>query len=92
MNNILILYGSSRPGGNSEILTEKAVEGLECTRIYLRDYRIEAVQDGRHAPGGFPTVNDEYDRLIREVLRHDVTHFLHPPVLVRNVRSNEKLY
>ncbi|WP_229751808.1 NAD(P)H-dependent oxidoreductase [Marinithermofilum abyssi] len=29
MNNILILYGSSRPGGNSEILTEKAVEGLE---------------------------------------------------------------
>jgi multimeric flavodoxin WrbA len=78
MNNILILYGSSRPGGNSEILTEKAVEGLECTRIYLRDYRIEAIQDGRHAPEGFPTVNDDYDGLIREVLRHDVLIFSTP--------------
>lgn len=36
----------------------------------LRRYRIESIFDGRHQPGGFAAVNDDYDRLIRSLLTH----------------------
>jgi multimeric flavodoxin WrbA len=45
MGRILAIYGSPRRGGNTEILTDRAVEGAESAgasvdRIYLRDVAI----------------------------------------------------
>lgn len=50
---ILVISGSSREEGNTELLTEKVVEGLDCTRLYLRKMNVQAIVDQRHAPEGF---------------------------------------
>lgn len=75
---IMVLYGSSREDGNTELLTEKALEGLECTRIHLRLQRVEAIVDKRHAPEGFSPVDDDHDQIIRLLLEHDLVIFATP--------------
>ncbi|MED1201752.1 flavodoxin family protein [Heyndrickxia acidicola] len=74
---VLALYGSSR-AGNSDYLTDTALEGIECTRIYLRDKKILPIDDGRHTEKGFLPVDDDYDYVITEMLKHDVVLFATP--------------
>lgn len=59
---ILAVFSSSRPGGNSELLAERVLAGVPCTRLCLRDVRIQPVVDQRHEPAGFSPVDDDYDR------------------------------
>lgn len=75
---VLILYGSARDEGNTELLTERMVDGLECTRFYLRKLSIEPIVDKRHDPEGFSPVGDDHDRLIEALLAHDVVIFATP--------------
>lgn len=75
---ILALFGSSRPNGNSELLADRALEGVPCDRIYLRDWTIHPIEDRRHDPAGFQPVDDDYDRIIAEVLAHQVLVFVTP--------------
>ncbi|OAO89105.1 hypothetical protein AXX17_ATUG04560 [Arabidopsis thaliana] len=75
---IVVLYGGSRTGGNTELLTERALQGLTAERLHLRDYAVQPIHDLRHAPGGFQPVEDAYDALIDRVLRHDVLLFATP--------------
>lgn len=75
---ILVLYGSSREEGNTEILTERALDGLEATRVYLRHMHIEPIVDQRHAPEGFSMVNDDHDRIIQQMVDHDIVVFATP--------------
>lgn len=42
---IAVLYGGTRNQGNSEILTEIAVNHLPVERIYLRNYNIQPIKD-----------------------------------------------
>ncbi|MDA5107983.1 flavodoxin family protein [Brevibacillus sp. LEMMJ03] len=75
---VLAIYGSSRANGNTDHLTDLVVEGLPCTKIYLRDKRIEAIEDRRHTAEGFQPVDDDYDQVISEVLSHDILIFATP--------------
>lgn len=75
---IVVLHGSTRKGGNTEALTEVVMEGLERTDIFLREKAILPIHDQRHEEGGFDPVDDDYDSIIREVLRHDILVFTTP--------------
>jgi len=75
---VLVVYGSTRDDGNTETLTERVVEGLDCTRVYLRNTRVEAIQDRRHDPEGFRPVDDDHYALTQQLLAHDVVVFATP--------------
>jgi multimeric flavodoxin WrbA len=75
---IAVIYGGTRSNGNTEILTERAIEGLEVERIYLNKYEIQPIVDGRHAEGGFQKVDDDYNTIIDRLLPHDILIFATP--------------
>ncbi|SEG45748.1 flavodoxin family protein [Paenibacillus sp. UNC499MF] len=75
---ITVIDGGTRPGGNTELLTEEAVKGLNVDRIQLNEYTIRPIIDGRHAEEGFPEMNDDYKEVIDRVLAADVLIFSTP--------------
>lgn len=75
---IAVLYGGTRNQGNSEILTEIAVNHLPVERIYLRNYNIQPIKDGRHSKTGFQEVNDDYHTVIDQILPHEIIIFSTP--------------
>jgi multimeric flavodoxin WrbA len=75
---ILALYGSTRKGGNSELLADTIVNGLDCTKIHLMDHVIQPIRDQRHDPEGFRPVHDDHPRLVQEMLSHDIILFATP--------------
>jgi multimeric flavodoxin WrbA len=75
---VLVIYGSSRRHGNSELLADRVVEGLAAEKIYLVEKTIRPIDDRRHDPEGFPTVDDDYDSVIERVLAHDTLVFATP--------------
>lgn len=75
---IAVLYGGTRPNGNTEYLAERAIGDLKVEKIFLRDYTILPIVDYRHSPEGFPTVEDDYDLVIDRALSHDTWVFVTP--------------
>mgnify|MGYP000199649327 CR=1 FL=1 len=75
---IAVLYGSSRADGNTELLTDHVVKGLQVKKIFLKDYQIKDIIDQRHEENGFDYVSDDYDHLIDLVLESDVLIFATP--------------
>jgi multimeric flavodoxin WrbA len=75
---IAVIYGGSRANGNTELLTERAIEGLSVERIYLREHTIKPVEDLRHTDLGFPDVNDDYNFVIDRVMGHGTLLFATP--------------
>ncbi|MED1801128.1 flavodoxin family protein [Brevibacillus porteri] len=76
--NILVLHGSSRDAGNTEQLTNLALEGVPHTSIRLREKSIRPIHDQRHDEGGFDAVADDYDEVTEAVLAHDFLIFSTP--------------
>lgn len=75
---VAVIYGGTRQNGNTEILTEQAIQGLEVERIYLRDYVIQPIEDLRHTKEGFHDVDDHYNQIIEQILLHDTIVFSTP--------------
>ncbi|TKD70774.1 flavodoxin family protein [Pseudalkalibacillus hwajinpoensis] len=75
---IAVLYGSSRANGNTEVLTEHVVKGLQVNKLFLKDYHIKDIIDQRHEENGFDSVDDDYDKVIDSVLESDVIIFATP--------------
>lgn len=75
---IAVIYGGSRPNGNTESLTKAAIQGLDVEEVYLKDYFIEPIIDKRHAEEGFPEVDDDYNSIINRILPHDILIFSTP--------------
>ncbi|TYP73394.1 flavodoxin family protein [Paenibacillus methanolicus] len=75
---IAVIYGGTRAGGNTEQLAERALNGLEAERIYLKDYDIRAIEDHRHSEEGFRDRGDDYNAIIDRALRHDILLFATP--------------
>jgi multimeric flavodoxin WrbA len=75
---VAVIYGGTRANGNTEILTERVVQGIETERIYLRDHVIHPIQDQRHTATGFDAVVDDYDAVMRRILPHDLLLFVTP--------------
>lgn len=78
MAQLIVLHGSSRTTSNTELLTNKAVAGLDAKQIHLRDFTIKPIVDGRHAEKGFDAVDDDYDAIIRQVEQSDIVIFSTP--------------
>ncbi|WP_019635418.1 flavodoxin family protein [Paenibacillus fonticola] len=87
---IAVLHGSTRTGGNTEHLTGIALDGIAHTDIFLREKTILPIHDQRHDEGGFDPVDDDYEHVIEEVLKHDILVFAMPvywygaPGIVKN--------
>lgn len=75
---ILVLQGSGRADGNTEQLTALALEGIAHKQILLREKSILPIRDQRHEQGGFDPVDDDYESVILEVLRHEKIIFATP--------------
>lgn len=75
---IMIIYGGTRENGNTEVLTEAAVEGLNVERIYLKDYTILPIEDRRHSVDGFREMNDDYHSIIKQIDKHEIIIFATP--------------
>lgn len=75
---IAVIYGGTRPNGNSELLADHAVQGLPAEKIYLKDYLIKPIEDMRHSPEGFGDRNDDYNSIIDRILPHDILIFSTP--------------
>ncbi|AYC28613.1 flavodoxin family protein [Paenisporosarcina cavernae] len=68
---MIVIYGSSREKSNTEFLTEIGLEGKEVTRIHLREHTIFPIEDQRHEPTGFDRVDDSFDEVMQELMKHD---------------------
>ncbi len=75
---IAILVGSSRKGGNSELLADFVVQDIEHEKVYVKDLNIRPIEDLRHTRNGFQAVNDDYDRLVEAIMKSDVVIFATP--------------
>ncbi|MBN6889461.1 multimeric flavodoxin WrbA [Cytobacillus horneckiae] len=75
---IAVIYGGSRSQGNAEILTKTVIHDLNVKEIYLKEYRMEPITDGRHDVEGFQEVADDYDKVIDQMLSHDIIIFSTP--------------
>ncbi|MGG4511331.1 NAD(P)H-dependent oxidoreductase [Heyndrickxia sporothermodurans] len=75
---IAVIYGGTRPNGNAETLTDLAINGLEVEKIYLGEYLIQPIKDGRHSEEGFQEVSDDYNSIINRLLPHDTWIFSTP--------------
>ncbi len=75
---IAVIYGSTRENGNTEWLTELAINDLPVEKIYLREYNILPIKDERHTKAGFQEVTDQYNIIIDKVLKHDILIFATP--------------
>jgi multimeric flavodoxin WrbA len=75
---IAVIYGGTRPNGNSEILTEQVIQEIATEKIYLRDYHIQPIIDMRHAEEGFQERNDDYNSIIDRIRPHDILIFSTP--------------
>ncbi|WAA13191.1 flavodoxin family protein [Fervidibacillus halotolerans] len=78
MKTVLVLEGSSRPGGNTERLTNEMLEGIDRKTIYLREKTIVPIVDKRHDKEGFSKVDDDHDAIMKEVFKHDILIFSTP--------------
>jgi multimeric flavodoxin WrbA len=75
---ILVLNGSSRRSGNSELLTEKMLDGIQATRIHLADLNITPIIDKRHTSEGFSIIQDDYESLLDVLISHRILIFSTP--------------
>ncbi|MED3552975.1 flavodoxin family protein [Cytobacillus praedii] len=75
---IAVLDGGTRPNGNTEILTNHAIQGINAEIIYLKDYQIHPIIDMRHSPEGFQDRNDDYNSIIDRILPHEILIFSTP--------------
>jgi len=75
---IAVIYGSSRPNSNTELLTEQIIKGLDVEKIYLKDFNIKPIIDMRHAEEGFQDRHDDYNSIIDRILPHDTLIFATP--------------
>jgi multimeric flavodoxin WrbA len=75
---IAVIYGGTRQNGNTEVLTEHAVQGIASEKIFLRDHNIQPIIDMRHSENGFQERHDDYNAIIDRILPHDTLLFSTP--------------
>ncbi|MCM3618295.1 flavodoxin family protein [Sutcliffiella horikoshii] len=75
---IAVIYGGTRPNGNTETLTKHAIEGMEVEEIFLNSHNILPIIDMRHDEKGFKDRNDDYNTIIERIRQHDTLIFATP--------------
>lgn len=75
---ITVINGGTRLNGNTDILTNRVIEGIHSDTVYLRDYYIQPIIDMRHSEEGFQDRNDDYNSIIERMLTHEILIFSTP--------------
>ncbi|KIL46822.1 flavodoxin family protein [Jeotgalibacillus campisalis] len=77
---LLIISGSSRDNGNTEILAKEAAKYFDgdVDWIYLRKQTIHQITDQRHTENGFTPVEDDHAGLIKKMVQADTILFATP--------------
>ncbi|WP_163099013.1 flavodoxin family protein [Peribacillus alkalitolerans] len=75
---ILALLGSSRKKGNTEYMVNRVLEGVEHTSIELAELNVLPIVDRRHTVEGFSFVDDDYEKILPQLLQHDIIIFATP--------------
>ncbi|MDD9147477.1 MULTISPECIES: flavodoxin family protein [unclassified Sporolactobacillus] len=90
---IMAIYGSIRDKGNSEQLADIALQDLDATKIFLKDYHIDPISDlSRSAKKDpFHSADDDYRTLIQKQIPADIL-LLVTPVYWYGMSSLLKLY
>lgn len=76
--NIATFIGSSRTDGNSELLANEVLKGINHQKIYLKDLLIRPIEDLRHTKEGFQIVEDDYEQVVKAFMENDVIIFATP--------------
>lgn len=75
---ITVLFGGSRPQGNTAQLTQYALEGKQYNWIDLTQYHFKPVRDYRHESKQIESYIDDYQLIIDQVLESDTVIFASP--------------
>ncbi|TGE18682.1 flavodoxin family protein [Staphylococcus petrasii] len=75
---ITVLFGGSRPEGNTAQITKYALEGLDYNWIDLTQYQLNPVRDLRHENEDIETYPDDYKEIVDKVLESDTVIFASP--------------
>ena len=88
---ITVLFGGSRPAGNSAELAKMTLQDLDYNWIDLTQYRFNPVRDVRHDEQIISSYNDDYKNIIDQVLKSD-TVLLVSPVYWYSVSASMKAF
>ena len=92
---VLGIYGSPRPGGNSDLLLDKVLEGAgsagaEIQRIYVREMKISGCQEcGGCDKTGECVIPDEMQQIYPKLLDSEIL-FLSSPIFFYGLPSQAK--
>lgn len=75
---ITVLFGRSRENGNTATLTKKILKGHDYQWIDLTKLAFNPVRDVRHESSQILEYNDDYQRVIDQVLESDEVIFASP--------------
>lgn len=75
---VLVINGSSRQNGNTELLTKELLKEIPNSFLKLNQYTIKPIVDQRHESNGFDPVEDDYEQVIKQLLDHDILVFATP--------------
>ncbi|MCU5746876.1 flavodoxin family protein [Staphylococcus sp. SQ8-PEA] len=75
---ITVLFGGSRPEGNTALLTKKALEGQDYKWIDLTEYQFNPIRDVRHNETAIRGYTDDYQTIIDQMLASDIVIFASP--------------
>lgn len=75
---ITVLFGGSRPEGNTANLTKTAISGYDYEWIDLTEYQLNPVRDVRHDDVMIESYNDDYKMIIDKVLASDTVIIASP--------------
>ncbi|ATH60949.1 MULTISPECIES: flavodoxin family protein [Staphylococcus] len=75
---ITVLFGGSRPEGNTAQLTKMALKGHDYEWFDLTQYRLNPVRDVRHDGSVITVYEDDYKKIIDKVLASDTVIFASP--------------
>lgn len=75
---ITVLFGGSRPEGNSAELAKIVLKDLDYNWIDLTKYHFDPVRDVRHNGEVITDYTDDYKQIIDQVLKSDTVLFVSP--------------
>ncbi len=75
---ILAVLGSSRKKGNTAYMVDRIMDGVNHVAINLADHQILPIDDKRHTVDGFSLVDDDYEKILPQLLDSDIIIFATP--------------
>ena len=88
---ITVLFGGSRPEGNTARLTKMAIAGYDYEWIDLTQYQLNPVRDYRHVDKSIDSYADDYKTIIDKVLASD-TVIIASPVYWYSLSASMKAF